>query len=103
MYLSYNGNYRTYSTSYAQPASVSYIYNPPTTVMRYQPSRVYYPGAPAVTAYTTRTYTTTTAPAYRYNNYRPSTYNTYYRRPVVQQTTTTVRPTYTGGSTVRTT
>jgi hypothetical protein len=106
-YRNYYTTYRTYTTTYARPASVTYIHNPPPRVTVYTPrTSVVVPRTRVVT--TTRTYTTTPArPVYRYNPHRPSSYNTYYRRPVYnappvvrRTTTTTYRP---GGTTTRVT
>jgi hypothetical protein len=82
-YSTYYTGYRTYYSSYARPASVGYIYTPPASYV-YRTTNVYV----RPTVYTnTRVYNTTTvAPAYRYNSYRPNNAGVYYNRSV---TTTT--------------
>jgi hypothetical protein len=106
-YRPYYTNYETVYTTYARPASVTYIYNPPSNYI-YRPSPSY-SRPPQVTVYqtTTRTVTTPSAPVYRYNNYR--SYTSYsrpadsYRRPLPSQPTapqpsyskTVTRPIYT--------
>lgn len=76
-YAAYYTSYRTYATTYARPASVSYIYNPPRTLYA-APPRVtaYNAGRPTTVA---RTYATTGTPVYRYNPNRPTTFH--YTRP----------------------
>jgi hypothetical protein len=110
----YRGYYNSYGTSYrnyARPAALGYIYNNPrgygygraggyvgTGYARPGYARPGYarPGYVGNTYAAPRVYrnVTNTAPAYRYNTYRPGNYGSYYNRPAaVQRTTsTTYRP-----------
>jgi hypothetical protein len=88
-YRRYHRAYRTHWRTYYRPATITYITRPPQIVYRYTR-----PPPPRVVT----TIRTTVRPAYRYNVYQPRTYPVYHRRPVVQRTTTVVRP---GGTVVR--